>query len=233
MIPTMANNINEIIKNISGWLTPNEADLLYSLAKRSNETIVEIGTWKGKSTICLGIGSKEGNRSKVITIDPHFPAFFFIYTILLKNIKKTNVSDVVTPIKSTSLKVGRAFTEPIDLLFIDGLHQYEYVIIDFLLWEKHVIKDGLIAFHDSNVKEWPQVQKVINDYIAHSKRFEIIKIVDSITVIKKLSGASALEKEENDKALNNAIKKLKPLYVALLYDTLQFFIFAIKKGFRG
>lgn len=33
--------------------------------------IVEIGSFEGKSTICLAGGSKDGNRIPVYAIDPH------------------------------------------------------------------------------------------------------------------------------------------------------------------
>lgn len=56
-------------EQIDGFLFPEEAAALYHLASLlpQNSTIVEIGSWKGKSTYCLGKGLKTG---KVFAIDP-------------------------------------------------------------------------------------------------------------------------------------------------------------------
>ena len=52
------------IKTIDGWLSPNEAELLFNLTKRNpyDGVIVEIGSWKGKSTVCLGRGSQQASK---------------------------------------------------------------------------------------------------------------------------------------------------------------------------
>ncbi|MGZ4924459.1 MAG: hypothetical protein ACXV5H_10990, partial [Halobacteriota archaeon] len=47
-------------KDTEGWLADIEGTLLYTLGKncKANGAIVEIGSWKGKSTIFLAKGSK-------------------------------------------------------------------------------------------------------------------------------------------------------------------------------
>lgn len=69
-------NIEETKKfanKAEGWLTDKEGETLYSLAKncKGNGVIVEIGSWKGKSTIWIANGSKSGNKVKIYAIDPH------------------------------------------------------------------------------------------------------------------------------------------------------------------
>jgi hypothetical protein len=56
-------------QSIEGFLSVYEAATLYRLAEQLpiNSTIVEIGSWKGKSTYCLARGLRQG---KVIAIDP-------------------------------------------------------------------------------------------------------------------------------------------------------------------
>lgn len=72
----MKNNLNRIlhiksiVDKIDGWLTFDEGKFLYSAATECKGNIVEIGSWKGKSTIWLCNGSKEGNNSKIYSIDP-------------------------------------------------------------------------------------------------------------------------------------------------------------------
>ncbi len=54
---------------IEGFLVPDDASCLYRTARRlkPGSTILEIGSWKGKSTYCLARGLKAG---KVIAVDP-------------------------------------------------------------------------------------------------------------------------------------------------------------------
>lgn len=56
-------------RKINGWLSPNEAAGLYKIAGRlpENATVVEIGSWQGKSTYCILSGLKSG---KVYAVDP-------------------------------------------------------------------------------------------------------------------------------------------------------------------
>ena len=47
-----------------------EAKRLYEPAQNCGGPIVEIGSWKGKSTVCLALGSKVRRKGKVFAIDP-------------------------------------------------------------------------------------------------------------------------------------------------------------------
>ena len=61
------------VEDVPGWLTRSEGKLLFNLAKScaGRGVIVEIGSWKGKSTIWLAKGSQAGQNAKVYAIDPH------------------------------------------------------------------------------------------------------------------------------------------------------------------
>ena len=95
------------IKSIDGFLTESEARCLYLLAQSCGGTIVEIGSWKGKSTVCLALGSKAGDKGKVFAIDPHqglsddcaqlhLPEKS--ESIFRENIKRAQVDDIVIPL---------------------------------------------------------------------------------------------------------------------------------------
>ncbi|RLC39554.1 MAG: hypothetical protein DRH33_02540 [Candidatus Nealsonbacteria bacterium] len=68
-------SIKQLVQNIDEKhsVSDKEGEFLYNAAKNcmGRGVIIEIGSWKGRSTIWLGRGSKAGNKVKVFAIDPH------------------------------------------------------------------------------------------------------------------------------------------------------------------
>jgi predicted O-methyltransferase YrrM len=190
----MIRNLEKIVK-VPGMLTRNEWEYLYRLAQLNPQkgVIVEIGSWKGKSTIWLALGSWSVGGEKVYAIDPHKPLpeeGFFEDTEaeFLENIKEAGVETQVVPMMMTSEAAAKGWNQPIRLLWIDGDHRYEAARRDFLLWEPHIIKDGIVAMHDTIRKKGPK--RVLWEGIFRSNRFQDIAIVDNITAARKVNQTS-------------------------------------------
>lgn len=211
-------NIDEIKKlteKIDGWLSDREGELLYNLAKncKGKGVIVEIGSWKGKSTVWLAKGSKAGNKVKIYAIDPHTGSsehkkqYGKIWTFeeFKKNIKNAKVDDIVVPIVKTSEEAAKNFNKPVELIFIDGAHEYDLVKLDFKLWFPKVIDGGIIAFHDTIL--WKGPKKVVEKFVYKSKKFRNVRFVDSITFGEKVERNSL-----KDRIKNRYMLLLKNLY---------------------
>ena len=58
---------------LPGMLTAAEVDCLFQLGQfnECRGVIVEIGSWKGKSTVALARGSAKASSEKIHAIDPH------------------------------------------------------------------------------------------------------------------------------------------------------------------
>jgi len=171
--------VDDIIRRVEGWLTLKEGRLLYNLARKSKKCIVEIGAWKGKSTICLALGSAHGFCVPVITVD-HFHGSkehgrVDTFKDFVRNVTHANVDKYIVVYKMKSADAAEKFGMTIDLLFIDGSHEYEDVKTDYRLWTKKLVKGGVLAMHDSN---WPGVRAVIRNFMRHD--FKRLKKVDSI-----------------------------------------------------
>ena len=83
------------------------------------------------------------------------------------------VDDIVAPMVNYSeLVYKKGWIRPIELLFIDGEHRYNYVKIDVEMWGKHLISGGILLMHDSSI---PGVRRVINELIISNPRFIDIK----------------------------------------------------------
>ena len=180
---------------VPGMLTQDEVEYLYYLGQLNTGkgVIVEIGSWKGKSTICLALGSMAVGGEKIYAVDPHKALAEEGYTEdteaeFRKNIKAAGVETHVVPMVMTSEEAAKGWSQPIRLLWIDGDHRYEQVKQDFLLWEPNVIEGGIIGMHDTIRKKGPK--RVLWESIFRSNRFQEISIVDNITTAKKVKKTS-------------------------------------------
>ena len=178
---------------VEGWLLEEEGNLLEKLAKdNKNGNIVEIGSWKGRSTIRLAKGTIAGKKNIIFAIDPHTGSPEHIdalgeqintYPEFEQNIKNAGVENYIVPVVQTSEEAALTFNAPIGLIFIDGDHTYEMVKKDFEMWNSKVLPGGIIAFHDNH---WPGVLKVLKD-IEYDPKYRIRnkKIECSITYFEK------------------------------------------------
>jgi predicted O-methyltransferase YrrM len=189
-----SEELTSSIVNVEGWLSTHEALLLFFLAELAPASgeIVEIGSWKGKSTICLAEGlRRSGNAGRIHAIDPHQGVitagkkkqFSQTYTEFLKNIKANGVSNLVVPIRKTSVAAAKEWKKPIRLLFIDGLHDYNHANEDYRLWSPFVTKNGIIAFHDGFCGE-NGIYRVIKEQVLERNDIKNMGTVGSIFFVK-------------------------------------------------
>lgn len=151
-------------------LSLNEGLMLYQLALSVKCDIVEVGSYMGRSSCFLAAGSRAGNKCKVTCIDPWDLRSQKFETrrpdrleVFAKPGTRTAFARQTRPyrhfiiaIRGYSKEVCRTWTRPVGLIFIDGNHDEAYA--DFVLWHRHVIEGGTMAFHDIN---FPHVARQI------------------------------------------------------------------------
>jgi predicted O-methyltransferase YrrM len=135
--------------------------------KFPNLDMLEIGAWKGMSTVALSksiVGSKK--KIKLYSIDPHEGFVDYhrrnigsSYEEFCENIKIAGVDSVVSCIKKRAEDVE--WDRSISLLFIDGLHHYKDIKHDFEKFVPWVVNGGLILIHDFGSGIWPEVKQYI------------------------------------------------------------------------
>ncbi|MEQ8361377.1 MAG: class I SAM-dependent methyltransferase [Cyclobacteriaceae bacterium] len=166
------NQVFPLINTVEGFLkSPQQERWFFRTAKKAPEkaVIVEIGSFKGRSTVSFGFGV-AGSQKHIYAIDL-FEGDGADYgdgdfqNIFQNNIDRCGLGDYVTPIREFSTKVAQTWDRPIDILFIDGSHEYEDVKADFLAFHPFVKKNGIIAFHDIKgkwdgvIRFWTEVQQ--------------------------------------------------------------------------
>jgi predicted O-methyltransferase YrrM len=194
-VSEFAPRVKPLIADVPGWLTDEEGEALYELAKRCSGrgVIVEIGSWKGKSTICLGLGSRAGAGVRIFAIDPHADYRFGDFKA---NVDRAGITDLVTPMASLSQAAADDFEEPVELLFVDGSHEYDLVLEDFEKWVPKVVDDGWVAFHDTTWTAGPR--KVVGQAIYRGRAFKDVRfVVGSLTVGRKVARNKLVDRARN------------------------------------
>jgi predicted O-methyltransferase YrrM len=193
------------INSISGWLTQREATILYELAKTvpSRQAIVEIGSWKGRSTACLARGAQDGRGATVYAIDPHTGShehrrggkLVDTYPAFLATLRRLNLLRQVVPLRKTAEEVARVFDHPVGLLFVDGPHGLIPVTIETKLWLGKVTDGGIVAFHDTWYFYGPHLLTAV--LLLFSSRLRNPRLIDTLTVVDIVAHNNLQDRLEN------------------------------------
>ncbi len=147
------------VRATAGYLTEREARFLMTAAALAPASggVVEIGSFKGRSTVGLAYVVRECGRGGVAALDPHTaPASTDpdldgrpgSYDDFIANLDRAGVRDVVEIHRAYSHDVARSWSRPIRLLWIDGDHTYEGALADFRLFRAHLAPGAIVAMHD-------------------------------------------------------------------------------------
>ena len=166
---------------IEGFLKAKEGFALTLLAMQGPGAgaIVEIGSFKGRSTCFLALGSQLANREKITAIDhfrgspEHQPGQAFADRAIAAcgstlptfraNLAAAGLDQQVEAMAMSSTEAAADWRRPIRLLFIDGDHGYEATKRDFDAFASHVMPEGVICFHD--VGPWPGVTRFVAELV--------------------------------------------------------------------
>jgi predicted O-methyltransferase YrrM len=166
------------VETIDGWLDQEHATFLMgltalALVDRSDDALVEIGSYCGRSTVAIGSAARfVAPEARLFAIDPHegfvgagdTPAGVVPTRPTLeefqRNIAEARLDETVTPIVSLSYDVP--WSSPIAMLFIDGLHDYENVSRDYAAFASSVRPGGFVVFDDYDVA-FPGVVRFVDE----------------------------------------------------------------------
>ena len=122
--------------------------------------IVEIGSFRGRSTIVLA--SAATPHVEVVAIDPHAgtdrgPQEIegFVdeaeqdHDVFHANLRAAGVDDRVRHVRRFSDDALGDVDGPVDLLYIDGAHRFQPALADIRRWGDRVAPGGTLLIHDS------------------------------------------------------------------------------------
>jgi predicted O-methyltransferase YrrM len=192
--------ILEKMRPIEGWLEDAEAELLIVALTRAIAehpgalAVVEIGSYCGRSTVVLGsaaVSADPSGKVRIHAIDPHDGVVGAVDRGVIRmpptlakfrrNICFAGLDDRVECITKRPFEVE--WSQPICLLFIDGLHDYANVARDFHHFAPFVAPGGFIAFHDY-APYWPGVKAFVDELLAGGC-YEKVCCAGSMIVVRK------------------------------------------------
>jgi hypothetical protein len=159
--------------------TAYEAEILCEFARKSTKSIIEIGVLDGETSALIASAASV----PVFGIDPIIPDSMNASLIGHEQQIKANTEPYknFTFIKDYSYNVAKYWNAPIDMIFIDGNHEYDACKADIETWWSLV--DGIMLIHDSApIKEFsghPGPIRLVKEMIEAGKQY--IGTWDTIT----------------------------------------------------
>jgi predicted O-methyltransferase YrrM len=182
---------------IGGFLSSAEGTLLFRLANRlpAGAVVVEIGSWKGKSTWCLARGLRSGRLHAIDPFDASGePGSKEVYAENRAERPLREQFDANLAPLADKITVHQGFSQQfvetfpvIDLLLIDGDHSREGAEFDFTHYAPKLRPGGWVAFHDY----YPHrpdfgVTWVIENLVQRDPRFREFARADSLWVAQRV-----------------------------------------------
>lgn len=151
-----------LVDAVDGWMSPDQGVALFRAAADCppGGRIVEIGSFRGRSTILLAVAADPS--VEIVAIDPHAgndrgPQEIegFVdeaaddHRIFVANLERAGVRDRVRHVRAFSDDAHSEVDDPIDVLYVDGAHRYAPALADIRSWGDRVSDDGVLLIHDS------------------------------------------------------------------------------------
>ena len=171
----------EKARAVPGYLGEREfraLAMLHASAPRTGAT-VEIGSFKGRSTVGLASISERCGLGPVVSIDPHTapcvtdpmlgdqPSSFEDFT---SSLRSAGVERLVEVHRARSAEIASGWSRPIRFLWIDGDHTYAGAKLDFDLFSPFLTEGAIVALHDT-LHEFEGPIRVFVEDILRSDKF--------------------------------------------------------------
>lgn len=159
----------EVLAATRGFMPEDEGEYLHRLALQRLPfgPVLEVGSYCGKSAILLGAAARtvggvvftvdhhRGSEENQPGWEHHDPEVVDRSTgrmdtlpFFRRALERAGLEDVVVAVVGRSATVGRWWSTPLSLVFIDGGHGAEPAHTDYETWAGKVMPGGILAIHD-------------------------------------------------------------------------------------
>ena len=186
-----------------------EAETLHRHALEASRLgpVLEIGSYCGKSTLCLGLACQQteavvfaldhhrGSEEHQLGEEYHDPDVYDetiqgvdTFREFRRNVETAGLTDTVVPLVATSELAARCWQTPLGMVFIDGGHSLEAATTDYRCWAEHVLRGGILAIHDifPDPADGGQAPYAIYRMALDSGLFSKVELVESLGVLRRV-----------------------------------------------
>lgn len=190
LLPVDCSRWLPVVESVDGWLSTSEVVALAQCVAAAPvdraQDIVEIGSYKGRSTLAIALAISElGLPFHLTAIDPHegyrFGDGTETHAILSSNLSRNGVDHAVTVVRAASTDVQ--LDAPIAFAFVDGLHDAEPVRTDYAHISSFLVEGSLIAFHDY-FEHYPGILDLVDELLA-TDQYEFVDCADRLIVLRR------------------------------------------------
>lgn len=225
-------NLLTEIETVEGYLAPNEIRFLALLAAvpTADGEILEIGSFKGKSTVILAKAAALAGDGMVNAVDPmtapsetdpDLRGEMSSLTDFQRNIASQGVAERINFHQAFSFDLAKTWDKPLRLLWIDGDHTYKGTRLDFEGFAPHLADRGIVAIHDV-LHEFDGGVRVMMEHILLSPNFGPCGFCGSIAWAQYLA-----DEKESLKYRDEKLKLYKKLARLIPYVVMR------KSGVKG
>jgi hypothetical protein len=175
--------------DFQGW---NSSDplLIDPLKTLENPIVVEVGVWKGASTLLLAEEMRSSNKNGIIIAIDTFLGSSEHYIsgkhssvvgisnsgglnllqIFLANARQRNLEDFIIPVPLDSQSACELLSRrgiEASLIHLDAGHHYMSLSMDLVSWWKILRPNGVMVCDDYTDEIWPSVVRAVDDFRAH------------------------------------------------------------------
>lgn len=115
--------------------------------------ILELGTFKGAATLYMAAALEQLGQGKITTVDIHDHAG--------AHFKRSGLAARIQQLIGPSQEVLPRMTQPLEMAFVDTVHEYEHVMMEFSYIDPLLAPNGLIVFHDAVA--WEGVARAVQE----------------------------------------------------------------------
>lgn len=168
------------LADLEGLVSEATGEALAALAEGvdAQAAIVELGSYKGKSTAYLAVGAKRGHGAKVWAVDawdtPGNVTGRFGFAEpstrqrFEEQLRSVRLWSRVTPLQGFSVDVAATWDgPPVALLFIDADH--EAARADFDAWAPHLVPQARVVFDDIDTPKNPGVRSAVDGLVVDGR----------------------------------------------------------------
>jgi predicted O-methyltransferase YrrM len=152
----------DAVRGIRGWLSDEQARMLFDRARRvrPGSRLVEIGSYHGRSCIVLAKAAPEG--VEIVAVDPFARPERTPHEALSDveagdrdlqefeaNLQRAGVRSRVHHVRELSSRALDHVPGSVDLLYVDGSHEFAPARDDLRDWGARVREGGTLLVHDA------------------------------------------------------------------------------------